>query len=200
MSWQLCYGNEQDAQEDASSPASPRTGPREKGWTRVEKALRNLFCVSSDLLPRRWTDHVRWMLWGCDWCPGPTLHPFPSSPSLWVLTARLEQLAAQTLSFLSYSATRWQVRGGGQGGAWPSVLGPFPLPQPPAAQSFPPLELFVPTQSLRSDASLIPPSQVSCGHTPVLAHADPGCGGGGALGRAGVTDYPRAESLAAPGG
>ena len=82
MSWQLCYGNEQDAQEDASSPASPRTGPREKGWTRVEKALRNLFCVSSDLLPRRWTDHVRWMLWGCDWCPGPTLHPFPSSPSL----------------------------------------------------------------------------------------------------------------------
>lgn len=70
--------------------------------------------------------------WGCDRCPGSTtLHPFLETPASGCSRPwREAALSREALSSLSYSATLWQVRVGGQGGARP-----FPLCLPPTSLS-----------------------------------------------------------------
>lgn len=126
------------------------------------------------------------------YAPGARLHPLQEFPSHWCPRARLKRAEA-LLGSLSYSATRWQVQARAEEEPGPSRPASFPHP----AWAFAPRELFVPTQSPRSNSSPIPPSQVSCrvGHMPVHAHAEPELGE--LPGTAGALDHPsqpRAES------
>jgi hypothetical protein len=107
----ICHGNEQDAPlvSGPSRPALPRTGPRWGNTDLARKRCRKSLSSIGLLLASAAGRADRVLRDGAViHAPGACLHPLQESPSRWCSRARLKR-AAELLSSLSYSATRWQV-------------------------------------------------------------------------------------------